>query len=409
MNLSNSGRIIVMDDRYADEAKPLLDALSINNLPFIFFDGKPDNLPKEPLTGIRFVFLDIELQGLEGQPPKTKASGVMARLEKIISTKNGPYVLIAWAKHSDETISLILENCTRKNIRPVFCVDMEKNSCLRKFQRDGIMAVTERINEKLDNLGAFHLYVDWENLISDSCKEFIYNIFSLFPCDENWTRNTNFLFYKIYKHYVEKNLYANKEDEIRCALTVLNRSLIDTIENSISAYTPPSSIQLSDGKIDTKIIAKIQSSMFLIYNASKLKTPGSVYINNNVSNVLIQNCIKGNKKYDKSDFLGFMIIITPTCDVAQKKVFKHRALYGIMYESDKEYKRANFDHLLKYGPVIFQDKSYNLILNIQTITSFYEHEIDDEKRIFTIRGEWLHDMQTKAANNINRIGKFELR
>ena len=95
MNISESGRIVLIDD-IRDEIEPVLNSLGNHGIPYIFFDGTQETLPKKPLEGIRFVFLDIKLRGMEGQDNKTIASGGVAILKKIISKDNGPYVIIFW-------------------------------------------------------------------------------------------------------------------------------------------------------------------------------------------------------------------------------------------------------------------------------------------------------------------------
>ncbi len=117
MHLPKSGRIVLIDDK-ADEAQPLISSFAINAIPHLYYDGRPEGLPETPLDGIRFVFLDIELQGMQGQNDKTKASALVGRLKKIISISNGPYVIIFWTKHG-EVIQRVLENCTSASIPPV--------------------------------------------------------------------------------------------------------------------------------------------------------------------------------------------------------------------------------------------------------------------------------------------------
>ncbi len=91
MEISNSGRIVIIDDEH-NEAFPLMEMLGKEGLPYMYYDGQPNGLPEKPPGGVRFVFLDIELQGMKGQDDKTKASGLIGRLKKIISKQNGPYM-----------------------------------------------------------------------------------------------------------------------------------------------------------------------------------------------------------------------------------------------------------------------------------------------------------------------------
>lgn len=95
MNLSNSGRVVIIDDEYKEIEEPI-KILGKHHVPYVYLDGNPDHLPERPFTGIRFVIMDIELsEGFGGLDEKTRASAIVGVLEKIISKNNGPYVLIA--------------------------------------------------------------------------------------------------------------------------------------------------------------------------------------------------------------------------------------------------------------------------------------------------------------------------
>ena len=55
MNLSSSGRIVIIDDKL-EEVMPLIESLSQMGAPYFYFSGNEDQLPKSPMKGIRIVF-----------------------------------------------------------------------------------------------------------------------------------------------------------------------------------------------------------------------------------------------------------------------------------------------------------------------------------------------------------------
>ena len=63
MQFPGNGRIAVIDDLWK-EAKPLLSILSKNGAPFLYYDGDVRELPKKPIAGLRFLFLDLDFQQL---------------------------------------------------------------------------------------------------------------------------------------------------------------------------------------------------------------------------------------------------------------------------------------------------------------------------------------------------------
>ena len=115
MNISQSGRVVVIDDN-KKEAYPLIETLSKKGIPSTYFSSEIEQLPDKPLSGIRIVFLDIEL-GTIGQPDETKISTAIGILNRIISSDNGPYMIIGWTKHAD--LLKKLKTKIKKNL-PIF-------------------------------------------------------------------------------------------------------------------------------------------------------------------------------------------------------------------------------------------------------------------------------------------------
>ena len=56
MELPNSGRVVIIDDR-REEIEPLIDVLSQRNIPLLYFDGAPASFPDKPMNGIRIIML----------------------------------------------------------------------------------------------------------------------------------------------------------------------------------------------------------------------------------------------------------------------------------------------------------------------------------------------------------------
>src|SRR4030042_3927052 len=144
MNIPENGRVVIIDDKVKEEGLPLIKALTRINVPTIYFTGKLEELPGEPLKGIRVVFLDIVL-GTDGQSAKTQVSTAVNVLKRIIDINNGPYLLIAWTKNKEH-----LENIKDAlSDRPPICVlDLEKSSCKN---RDGysVSKIERRIKSEL--------------------------------------------------------------------------------------------------------------------------------------------------------------------------------------------------------------------------------------------------------------------
>ncbi len=408
MNLSTSGRVVIIDDLY-EESRPLLEVLGKDRIPYVYLDGKPEHLPYKPFSGIRFVFMDIELgRSFVGQSVKTKASGITAVLKKTIAKRNGPYVIIAWTRHT-EVIQQVIHNCQESGIPPVHLLDLEKSEC---FKSDNVIDyLSKKLSNILKEIGAFQLYVDWENMLNASGKIFISEFSGYFPIDNNWSKNNERLFYKLYKSYVEKNELSDKNEQVRCSLHLLNRSYLDSLENKTSSYMIPDNFRLTGGEVNKEVISKLNTSLFIIENPNTLKSTGSIYLENKrklLSN-LKEICFNKSSDFPK-DFRLCKMIITPDCDIAQKKFIAYRILKGILYRDCNETaSKHSPQEMFEIGPFWYKNKACRIIFNFQTISSCLPDEINDSKRLFAVKRDLLFDIQSKAANHVNRLGNYQLK
>ena len=428
VEISNSGRIVVIDDK-SEEAMPLLATLGRDGLPYVYYDGKPDSLPETAQGGIRFVFLDIELQGMEGQNDKTKASGLTGRLKRIISKDNGPYVIVFWTKHK-EVIELVVENCKQSGFPAVAWVDIEKTELLKQDGTYNIQEIKNKIRDRLRSIGAFRLYVAWENAVNHAAKKFVSEFAALvdFTDSESWSKNTSALFHELYKAYSGNTENISDDEKFKYAGHLINRSFLDQLESLTSSQLRlPDGFTLTKKTTDKTTIAKMNTSLFLHKNKSGKPCPGYVYKDDNVS---ISDALK--KSYFKdgkapSSLSLCKIIITPECDIANDKTLKHengngavyqyhRTVYGLLCQIDpdnlkQEKKRFNDrgkDARFFVGPLWHDGSVRWLIIHFMTISVQPESEFTQDKFLFAIKRDLLFDLQSKTANHVNRLGNFQL-
>ena len=437
MHLPNSGRIVLIDDK-AEEVRPLLFALGRAAVPYIYYDGSIENLPHrgKPIGGIRFVFLDIELHGMGGQPPKTKASGITAILRRIISKTNGPYAIIFWTKHHG-TIELVLKNCKDSDIPPVAWIDMEKYKWIKKRENEAdkapdllqceknvIEQISETLHEKLKSIGAFSLYIEWENILHSSSKQFIAEFSSLVSAGDKWSRDTSFLFHNLYKAYVADNELVDPTEKFRCACHLMNRSFLDTLENKTNDDLQiPDGFELKDGDISVKIKARLNSSLFIDNNIVSRPATGNIYSvsNESILTDLKKNIFRPDKAPDEIRLCK--VIITPECDLAQKKTIRftnkdstecpvHRVIFGVYYQISEDLKEERKRHSTKgqdarylVYPIWNYEKLWMIVFHLGTLSFEPENSFLDKPR-FRLKRELLFDLQSKSANHVNRLGNF---
>ncbi|MBF0565116.1 MAG: hypothetical protein HQK89_07730 [Nitrospirae bacterium] len=430
MNLSYGGRIVIIDDKF-EEIKPLLALFGKNGMPCLYYDGTFERLPDSHPGGVRFVFLDIQLMGMEGHDDKTKASGIIGCLNRIISKSNGPYVIVFWTRHP-EIEKIIIQQCTgnhipdddipKINLSPVRFVRLEKTFYL---SQDNIDDLSRKLNEELSKIGAFLLYVEWENILHNASKAFIHEFANHARAGDNWSKDTSDLFYKLYESYVgEKNTTDIKDERFRYACSLMNRSFHDTLQRfSNENLTLPQGFTLDKGVIKKETIARLNTSLFLnVHFLSERPSTGYVYCHkdNFLNCILLESiCKKLVDKCEDSVFILLKIIITPECDLAYNKTLKapckpqnnkiHRIVYGLLFSESKmiQSNQSKPESIFSIGPFWYEGDVQMLILNFGTISFQHEDEFTD-KPIFALSRDLIFDIQSKAANHVNRLGNFQL-
>ena len=316
MDLSSGGRIVVIDDVRA-EVEQLLITLGRNGIPCLYFSGEIAALPMAPLTGIRFVILDIELAGMDGQDDKTKASAVAGVLEKVISKANGPFVILFWTLHG-EVKEQVIEYSKAKGIIPVASVDLDKAACTNSA--NPVQSITEALNRELASVVAFQVYVEWENVVDQSTRQFVFDFSSLVPLGAKWSAQTAEICYRLYKSVVGKHELPTQQERFKCACHLMNRSYLDTLERfTDSQLKLPTGISITSGVLSDETTAKLNSSLFLSQPIADRRGSGYVYKveNQPLHGTLKKRLFKAESVPENTMLCG--VILTPACDIAEKK------------------------------------------------------------------------------------------
>lgn len=280
MILPNNGSVLVLDDKI-DEALPLIQALSKQKVPVIYYDGLFRNLPKTPLNGIRVVFSDMKYT--EVNDDRNTVTKLIQILKTIISKDNGPYILIVWSKHDAEYLQDFKNLLSEQNdmAQPVFVLNMEKSKYFETVPSDnleqsksldeicstienlqianpediiikikdilkqdeptlkkrlihgGLGKIEKKLKLELDKAGVFNLFFIWESLVNTSSYQTINHISSLNVINEKWNENTEALLSRIAEATLgRKNVKTNK-DLVRGSLLALADMLIENTNVSI--------------------------------------------------------------------------------------------------------------------------------------------------------------------------------
>lgn len=94
-----TSRVLVIDDE-PSEAAPILEALGRHGLGAVYLRGnRQEELPREPLHGIRLLFLDMDL-GVGGSGRQVAAS-TMRVVTRVLADDGVPIIVVAWTKHPE--------------------------------------------------------------------------------------------------------------------------------------------------------------------------------------------------------------------------------------------------------------------------------------------------------------------
>jgi hypothetical protein len=419
MQFSNSGRVVIIDDKLEEEAIPLMSILAKQHIPYLYFNGKVQELPETPLTGIRYVFLDIELSGGSGSAAEKRLAGTATSvLKKIISKENGPYAILFWSKHT-ECIDFIIANCRRAGIKPVTHLDLEKSEC-KKDGNFSFEILASKLDDCLKNIGVFSIYTEWENAVNRASINLVNNFSVQIENSTEWSNSTSRLFYNLYKAYSDQET-DDPNAQFSKACILLNRSFQDELNIKTSTFNLPVGLRFNQSPLTLIEIAKLNNSIFLNSVNNGVSTGTIIFDSKLKLKRAMVNKIFKESKIPKNISLC-KIVITPECDLAQNKTIKfgtnvlHRCVYGLRVPFEKNENMKNFrdryhekgrDASFHIGPVCYKKKTYMFVFHFGTVTMEYE-DMCGKKILFSLKRDLLFDLQSKAANHVNRLGNFQL-
>ena len=281
--LPKDGSIVIIDDQY-NEAKPLLDILTKNGHPSIYFDGDLDNLPKNksldnvPLERVRVVFADIQLK-----PALTEdqyVSFIIEHLNSLISDKNGPYVLIVWSgkevQLADRLKEMIEAEAFKK--KPISFIRLNKLDYfktrikgeydLSSLKEDietrftpgdvefiltkikevlpneqeyicdtpALKRISLRIRSELKNYQAFELLMKWEYLVMKAATRLTSEFASIHKGDKYWDYNFRNIISRLAQAQVGDFLKGlNNKSFLKASFKTINAAFSDYLDNEVTS------------------------------------------------------------------------------------------------------------------------------------------------------------------------------
>jgi len=441
-------KILVLDDE-PKEVKKLLYLLNKEGLSFNYYKSYTE-LPKKPLTGVRLLFLDFELE-TDGLSDKNKISKLMRFIKKTISENNGPYIIVAWTQY-DGLISLFKSEIMKGNyiLPPLAIINLDKSDCM-----NSLLKIKRKIKEKMNDKQLIEILLQWENNACNSSSDVLKCLADLSKPEMQSTQPFD-VFSLLWNSQLEKHMYLLSKSNLGKQIKP-NKHLIvsaqfsfipvfqDYIETRIKKDTKlfnnlsKKIYKAGTGSLSIEKNALMTTTFLLVtkYLAGYLH-PGNIYIMNDIFKIIecekkgcYFNSIKPKKRKIVEDFYGgnlghfskriklgrkikvILMEITPLCDYTQRNMKFGKFVLGVLWPASldgedmgKKIKKVG-GCIYKKLPILYDKEIYYLTFNSRYFYNFNSNLFNKVKPLFRARKELLVDVQHWFSTQISRPGKTE--
>ncbi len=435
MDLPKNARVAVVDN-VPGEVADLLSVLAKEGVSTLFYK-EPSAFPAVPLTGIRLLFLDLELAGLENANEKTKASTAAANLKRLIGSDNGPLMVVLWTNHA-EVAELAKQYMLQAVKLPLFVMPIDKADCM-----DGKSFVAEKIKSRIaetltqSSADCVGLYVDWENAVFDSTVKLSARLSSVADGNsDKWSKIMSRAFYKLYRAECGKNTLQTAQEQFVSSCHLYNSGLISNLDAAIAEMRlgVSSKFRLKDSSLEAveeeeALTSKLNAFLFYDSMTHAAVLPGDVFAVRDVGDGSLVKALlydfgaKNNELEELSrsgDVRLCKVIITPPCDAANNKKLRvpskdndnskcvqyERYAWALLVSGDTRPHLTStrgeyaYDFLRQFE---FSGKTCDLLVDLYAIGTEVINASSMDW-LFTLKSIPLADIQSKAANQLNRIG-----
>lgn len=252
-----TGKTIIIDDQYV-EAKPLLDALSKNHIPFVYTQGKPNSDFPLPSNSEFFnlIFLDLNLDfkfaagGLTENDEKTFKSTHSNLLDRILRNTNSSFIIVIWSNEEENYLDSFMKifdtlEKYRTNKIPYKIISLSKPDFFTKEKEDYIfkpgkeLELKDKIVKELADIEAFKLFCEWDGITSDSAGALVDDFMGLVNHIEDNSKKEEHLAKALTclaVAYTGEDRYLLTEDDTektKAVMYVLSQMFIDDIDRNI--------------------------------------------------------------------------------------------------------------------------------------------------------------------------------
>lgn len=428
-----SNRIIVIDDN-RDDLNAICDIFHKNGIGCRGFEYDSFDLPDQPLTGVRFVFIDMNLNPAGGGDMK---SSLKDAIKRFISEENGPYVLIFWTNRVEEINDFISfinrdDDEVKLKLKPLHISNIDKNDFLESL--DGL-------EDKIDGIISSDIIkciIKFDESVMFAARETLNRLLEILPTSQNWVigesdeENTikQQLFSKIAEttcgfHQAKHNPdYAIKES----IAPIFRYNLLNNEDSYWREYLTPlqEATKASDLILPEGVSVEKLNSFFHIalphHTRISIQDRGAVctFVEHDFKNYFktLFNISYGEwfsltfpdvTKEQRKTAIPIAVEFSAACDFSQNKKRTNKYILGIICPPEL-LNNVNVERKGDYSlylPFSFEynSKKWSLGLNLNYTFTFPQDNCPlNETPIFMLTKELMDMIGFKYASHISRIG-----
>lgn len=394
------GKVAIVDD-CLDEVKPLMQFLSKNFIPSLYFDGSVKNFPTKK-ESIQLVFLDLSINNTT--IPKMLASGLISNLEALISDDNGPYCLALWSNNYLSNQECINEAILSLKNKPEFWFDMDK-SLISLGDAVLFNELSKKLVDGFKKDSLTNLMNNFIRLYETSAINSFNNIDKLLLKDiEDDIKLNSLVDNVLKKEYGNLDESITKEDKLNLFIPILDKY----ISNEFSFKLPSDFhrfIEYDDTRNQKEINNAVYNTVMNIFKPLNMKVPQNVYemdAGDFDYEKILTKTIFNKYKIKPEECIPIAIDVTHHCYIANKKVNYHTMVKGLLIKSEdsKDSIGANLhinDQLLNLNRIIFNNEEFTLLVCCNTLYSLLEDDIKVNKAMFSISNQFFSCIRSKVA------------
>lgn len=425
-----SNRIIVIDDNRND-LNAICDIFHKNGIGCRGFVYDPFNLPDQPLTGIRFVFIDMNLNPAGGGEIK---SSLKDAIKHFISVDNGPYILIFWTNRVEEIEDFINfinrdDDDVKLKLKPLHITHIDKNEfidskdhltdkiesilssdfvkCIIKFDESVLNAATKTLNAILSTINVSDKW--GEHAEFDKACRFVFSKIAestsgLTQAKLNPDMALKESLAAIFKHVLCQN-HDDYWKEYLTPLKTAEKSKDISFPDGFSLEKLNSIYHIDASRIEQKSI----KNRGAVCNFSK-------HDNSEVFNELfhtdyqswLDESFHDLSGVDSSEINLIAVEFSAACDFSQDKDRTNKYILGILISSaiGKKLRKANLKDYIFLIPFDFHydNQNYTLALNLNYTFNLPKLPNILSGPLFILNKEFMDMLGLEYSSHLSRIG-----